>query len=294
MRVRVRQAAGRRRLVGGLLAALLLPACGSLETRPPRPAAGLSTPDELRVLIGELEARRDPAACLERARAYERLRTLKAGDEAELLRRGDAADLEVLGQPSPAPMKTEAASRLSRHFRERARSGGLGRSTFRGPLGDLLRAFVYETVSAYFGEVASAREHAAALERMAATAQELADHASLRPDGRDRWHARARLYALRAVERSGAATAPPGADALKYSELDLSRRLEEATRCADYGTREKASRGDPERALEWYLLSLCHFELAREVLETPTPAQEHALAAREIVIRSLAELLCRE
>ena len=154
---------------------------------------------------------------------------------------------------------------------------------------------MFDTISAYFGEVASAAEHAAALERMAATAQELADHASLRPDGRDRWHARARLYALRAVERvSGGGPSDPAPDALKFCEVDLARRLEEATRCADYGTREKASRGDPERALEWYLLSLCHFGVAREVLDRPSPAQDHALAARDVVVRCLSELLCRE
>jgi hypothetical protein len=293
--MRVREAAGRGRLVGAVLALFLLPACGTVQERPVRSVAAATTAREILDILGEISDRSDAAACLERGRGYERLRAMRAGEEIDLLRRGDAADLAVLSQPTGPEAKAEAAGRLSRHFRERARTPALARSTFSGPMAELLHAFVCDTISAYFGEVASAREHAAALERMAATAETLADHAALRPEGRDRWHARARLYSLRAVERA-AGTAPEGptAEALKFSELDLTRRLEEATRCADYGTREKASRGDPERALEWYLQSLCHFGVAREILDQPSPAQAHALAARDIVMRSLSELLSRE
>ena len=295
MRVRVREAAGRRGLVGALLAGLLLQACGTTEERPVRVVAAGATAEEIVCLLDEISDRTDAVSCLERGRAYERLRALKAGEPGLLLCRGDAADLAVLTQPGSREAKTEAAGRLARHFRERARTPALARSTFTGPMSDLLRTFVFDTIAAYFGEVASGHEHAAALERMAATAGELADHASLRPDGRDRWHARARLYALRAVERAaGEGPADPSADALKFCEADLTRRLEEATRCADYGTREKASRGDPERALEWYLLSLCHFGVAQEVLDQPSPAQAHAMAARDIVVRCLSELLSRE
>lgn len=266
-----------------------------MEERPIRSVTTAATAAEIREILDECSDRSDAAACLERGRGYERLRALRAGEAVDLLRRGDAADLAVLALPASREAKTEAAGRLARHFRERARTPALARSTFTGPTAELLRAFVFDTISAYFGEVASAKEHAAALERMAATAQELADHAALRPDGRDRWHARARLYALRAVERaSSAEPLDPAPEALKFCEAELARRLEEATRCADYGTREKASRGDPERALEWYLLSLCHFGVAREILDNPSPAQAHALAAREIVVRSLSELLCRE
>ncbi|HEX7901324.1 MAG TPA: hypothetical protein VF950_26435 [Planctomycetota bacterium] len=293
--MRFREAAGRRGLVAVLLAGILLPACGTTEERPIRSVATAATAEEIGGILEEISDRADAAACLERGRAYERLRALKVGEPGALLRRGDEADLAVLALPASREAKAEAAGRLARHFRERARTPALSRSTFSGPAADLLRTFVFDTISAYFGEVASAVEHAAALERMAATAQELADHASLRPEGRDRWHARARLYALRAVERvSGDAPPDPAPEALKFCEVDLARRLEEATRCADYGTREKASRGDPERALEWYLLSLCHFGVAREVLERPSPAQDHAMAARDVVVRCLSELLCRE
>lgn len=254
------------------------------------------TAADLRELLNEIAHRSDVAASLERARAYARLRELGEGPEADLLSRGDAADLAVLSQPAGVELKRESAARLSRHFRERASKPGLARSTFQGPLATELRRFVFDTAASYFGEVASRREQAQALEMMAAVAGELADHAALKPEMRDRWHQRARLYALRAVDRaSGGDGAPePSADALKFCEFEGTRRLEEATRCADYGTREKAARGDPERALEWYLLSLCHFVVVREVVATPTPAQAHALAAQDIVVRCLSELLCRE
>ena len=37
-----------------------------------------------------------------------------------------------------------------------------------------------------------------------------------------------------------------------------------------------------------------HYGVVRETVGTPTPAEEHALAAQEIVVRSLCDLLCRE
>jgi hypothetical protein len=253
------------------------------------------TPEEIRAILEEIADRGDVAASLERARAYDRLRLLGAGTEADLVARGDAADLAVLSQPAPLEVKRESAARLAQHFRERGLKPGLAKSTFSGPLGAHLRRFVFDTAAAYFGEYASRDQHAQSLEQMAAVAEELADHASLRPEARDRWHQRARLYSLRAVDQAATAAAPePSADAVKFCEFDAARRLEEATRCADYGTREKASRGDPERALEWYVLSLCHFAVVREVVSAPTPAQAHALAAQDIVVRCLSELLGRE
>jgi hypothetical protein len=274
----------------------VLAGCGPLQDRPVPAVDPSCSAEEIRAILNEIADRSDVAASLERARAYDRLRQLGQGPEADLLSRGDAADLAVLAQPAAVEVKRESATRLSRHFRERAAKPGLARSTFQGPLGPELRRFVFDTCAAYFGEVASREEHAQALETMAGVAAELADHAALKPEARDRWHQRARLYALRAVDRAALRDAPPepGPDAVKFCEFDGSRRLEEATRCADYGTREKAARGDPERALEWYILSLCHFAVVREVVATPTPAQAHALAAQDIVVRCLSELLCRE
>lgn len=253
------------------------------------------TPEEIRAILEQIAERKDAAASLERARAYDRLRSLQAGPEPELTARGDAADLAVLAQPAPLESKRESAKRLSRHFRERAAKPVLARSSFEGPLGLQLRRLVFGAAAGQFGEYASREEHAQSLEMMAAVATELADHAALKPELRDRWHQRARQVGLRAVDQAANPAAPdPGADAVKFCEMDPARRLEEATRCADYGTREKAARGDPERALEWYLLSLSHFLVVRETALAPTPAQVHALAAQDIVVRSLSELLGRE
>ncbi len=262
----------------------------------PVPAVDVScTPEEIRAILEQLAGRSDAAASLERARAFDRLRSLQAGPEADLTARGDAADLAVLAQPAPVDSKRESAKRLSRHFRERAAKPALAQSSFEGPLGLLLRRLVFGAVALQFGEYASREEHAQSLEVMAAVAAELADHAALRPELRDRWHQRSRQYGLRAVGQAANPAPPdPAPEALKFCEVDPVRRLEEATRCADYGTREKAARGDPERALEWYLLSLSHFLVVRETSLAPTPAQVHALAAQDIVARSLSELLGRE
>lgn len=282
-------------MTAALAGLLALPGCAPAELRPTPVVATARTAEDIRRVLAEIAERTDAPAALERARGYDRLRTLKAGPEGELLSRGDAADLQVLSQPAERKLKQESAQRLSRHFRERAQRPDLARSGFEGPLGDQLRRFVFGTVAAYFGELAGRQEHAQALESMAAVAEELADHASLKPESRDRWHQRSRLYSLRAVDEAGnPAPTDPGSEAIRFCELDASRRLEEATRAADYGTREKAARGDPERALEWYLLALCHFAVARETLPSPTPAQIHALGAQDIVVRSLSELLDRE
>jgi hypothetical protein len=49
-----------------------------------------------------------------------------------------------------------------------------------------------------------------------------------------------------------------------------------------------------EGVLNWYLLALAHYGVVRETVTELTPAQEHALDAQEIVVRSLCDLLCRE
>jgi hypothetical protein len=249
--------------------------------------------EELRALLDGIAERQDPAACLARARALEKMRGLGGGSPPVLLAQGDAADVGVLSRPGDRETKIECAARMSRHFLERSESPALCRSRFAGPLGEALRRFVLAAAAATYGEYADGKEAAGALERMASVAELLADSGELRPAMRDGWHRRARLYALRAVEFA-AGPRVPGAEALKFGEYDLARHLEEGTKAADQGTRERASRGDPERALEWYLQSLAHFAVARECLPSPTAAQTQALAAQDIVVRSLTDLLCRE
>jgi hypothetical protein len=94
----------------------------------------------------------------------------------------------------------------------------------------------------------------------------------------------------------GASEGPPtpSPDTLKFCDADLTRHLEEGTRAVDLGTREKADRANLDEILHWYLMALAHYGVVRETVTDLTPAQEHVLAAQEIVVRSLCDLLCRE
>lgn len=268
----------------------MLSACGP---RGPEPVPSLDeagTPEELRTLLDGIDHRTDVEAHLARARIYDRLRAMGEGPDDRLMRRGDTADLAVLAGGAPAEAKTESAARLARHFRQR----GEGPSKAPGTLGEPLRRYALLTAAARFGEYASRSEHAAALERLSSLAQELADRGELKPEMRDRWNARARQAAQKAVEQATAVAAPsPGAEALKFCEYDLGRHLEEATQAAEFGTREKAARGDLERALDWYLSALAHFAVVEGCVESPTAAQASALQTQEIVLRSLEDLLLR-
>ena len=86
----------------------------------------------------------------------------------------------------------------------------------------------------------------------------------------------------------------PSVDARKFCESEPSRHIEEGTRSADLGTREKASRSEMDIVVQWYVLTLAHYGVVRETAVEPTPAQEHALAGQEIIVRSLCDLICRE
>jgi hypothetical protein len=282
--------------LAALAAALLCSCAGSgpstLDVPPVESARSI---EEVRAMLDRIAERNDPAAWLARARACEKLRALGGGSPPVLLADGDVADVAFLSKPGDRAAKLESGARLARHFLERSENPALCRPVFTGPLAEPLRRFVLASVAASFGEYGSRKDQAAALERMADVAEQLADRGELRPAMRDGMHRRARLYALRSVETASESGPPsPSADALKFCEFDLSRHLDEATRAADHGTRERASRGDPDRALDWYLLALSHYSLARECLRSPTTAQAQALGAQEIVIRSLTDLLCRE
>ncbi len=291
--MRVREASGKRGLVAGLL---ILASCGGGP--PPAPEVPLEsarTAEELRSLLATIVERRDHEAAIARARVYDRLRGLGEPGPALLLARGDAADLELLSLPAPPALRAEAAARLSRHFRERAQTPGLRRAALTGPLGDRLGRVVLLTIASTFGECASPAEEAAALERLAAAARELATLEGARPEARRDWQGRAERHALRArevlAEGRPRDVAP---NARKFCEEELGRHLQEGTRAADFGTREKVARGDPARVLEWYLEALAHFMLVGECLLEPTPAQHNALSAMEIVAGSVCDLLLRE
>ena len=271
----------------------MLTACAPRETDPPA-VDEAKTPEELRGVLAAIEDRSDPAAHLARARAYARLRSMGEGPADELMRLGDAADVAVLSGGAPAEGKAESAARLAAHFRERAEGPELGRRPVQGPLGESLRRYPMLMAAARFGEYATRPDHAAALEGMAALAQELADRGELRPEMRDRWNRRAREHARIAAEQAAEKAAPsPGAEALKFCEYDLGRHLEEATQAAEFGTREKAARGDLDRALDWYLAALMHYAVVEACVVRPSPAQASALQTQDIVLRSLEDLMLR-
>jgi len=285
----------RLRRNGLLIASLVfLPSCGSGTLRG-EPVPIPDTPVALRRTLAGIESRKDPEACRARARIYARLRELEDASSAELLARGDAADVEVLSQPAPPEFKSESAGRLARHFRDRAATPALCRTTLQGPLAAPLRRFVHFTIAAAFGEYSSRGEQAMALAGLAAAAGEISSAPSLKPEVQRRWQERARQYALRAEDlRSSEEPREPSPEARAFVEQDFARHLEEAARAADAATREKAQRGDPERVLEHYLAALSHYVVVRECLPEPSPADEKRLESMELVTRSLTDLLSAE
>lgn len=291
--MRVRQALGQ----GGLVALLLAASCcwgGSAKPSPVDVDPSLS-PEELRRRLDEIALRRDFEAETARARIYERL--ARRGDPAqvEMRARGDAADIGVLSQPAPQANRAESAARLSRHFRDRAATAALRRSSFKGPIAEPLLRFIYLDLSVRFGECASRAEHAAALDGLADSASELAGLEALKPATRARWHLRATIYKVRADDvRGDDRPFEPAPEARRFCESDLARHLEEGTRSAVDGTREAAARGDESKTLDFYLEALVRYVLARECLLDATPAQASALAVADVVLQSVSDMLCRE
>lgn len=289
-----REALGRRGLVAPLLAFLV--SCGSgPETAPAVPLESAKTPEQLRAVLESICSRTDTEASIARARIYSRLRDQEPSGSPTLLQLGDSSDIEVLSRGASAPVKAESAARLAAHFRERAENPVLSRSSFPGHLGEPLRRIVLLTISCFYGEASSRPEFAASLDRLAAATREFAEREALSPEAVRIWKKRSAAAAERA--RAVSVAQEPleaSVDARTFCESDQVRHLEEGTRSADLGTREKAARADAEAVLQWYLLALAHYGLVRETISDPTPAQEHALAAQEIVVRSLCDLICRE
>lgn len=277
---------------GGLVALAFLAA--SCAGRGGASGDGRETIQDLRDRLEGLQGRDDPDANLERARIHGRLRRLGGVAEVSALALGDGFDLKVLSGPARSEQKAESAGRLAGHFLERAERPALCRSAFAGPIGEPLRRFSMGMVAAAFSEYTSSEAHARALEKQAAVAEELADLEILKPEARERWKRRARAYTLLASSLAGrTAAVAPGAETLKFCEYGVSRHLEEATRAMDYGTREKAARGEPDRILEWYLMALAHLVVARECLENPSPAEAEALKALDVALQHIANEVVR-
>jgi hypothetical protein len=271
------------------------PGASGPEASPRCPIDHAKTPEELRDLLEELRSRTDVEAMICRARVYGRLREMEGARSPTLLAQGDAADVEALSHGAPRPQVAESSGRLAAHFRERAEHPELSRSSFPGHLGEPLRRIVLLTIAVYFGELAGPHELALSLEKLAAAGEDLVDREAITPEAARIWRERAGQAHVRAMEvRRGGAPAEPSPEAQAFCESGPGRHLEEGTRDADLGTREKANRGEAGGILQWYLLALAHYGVVRETLLTLTPAQEQALAAQDIVVRSLCDVICRE
>jgi hypothetical protein len=253
------------------------------------------TPAQLRELLESIRERSDVEASMGRARIYTRLREMEKTGSPTLMVLGDAADVDVLSHGGTPQAKAESAARLSAHFRERAENPALSRSSFPGHLGEPLRRIVLLTIAAFFGESASRHEMTVSLEKLAAATMEFAEREALSPEAVKLWRKRSAAAAARALELgSSGVTVEPSVDARNFCEAEPSRHLEEGTRSADLGTREKAARSELDGIVQWYVLALAHYGVVRETAVELTPAQEHALAGQDIIVRSLCDLICRE
>lgn len=282
-------------LLGIPLIALLFSCASGPEVAPEVPLSSARTGEELRAILDSICSRTDIEAMIARARIYSRLRDKEPSFSPTLMALGDEADLHVLSHGAPAALKSEAAARLGAHFRERAEKPECSRSSFPGPLGEPLRQVVLLTIATFFGESSSRRELSASLEKLASSNLSFSEREGLSPEGVRIWRKRAAAASARALEvGSGPEPLESSVDARKFSEAEPARHLEDGTRAADLGTREKADRAEPEGILQWYLLALAHYGVVKETVSQLTPAQEHALAAQEIVVRSLCDLVRRE
>jgi hypothetical protein len=253
------------------------------------------TPQELRVLLESIRERTDVAASQGRARIYNRLQELEKTVSPTLMALGDAADVDVLSHGGTPQAKAESAARLAAHFRARAENPILSRSSFPGHLGEPLRRIVLLTIAVFFGESASRKEMTLSLEKLAAATMEFAEREALSPEAVKLWRQRSAAASARALElASSADPLESSVDARNFCEAEPARHLEEGTRSADLGTREKASRSEMVVVVQWYVLALAHYGVVRETAVELTPAQEHALAGQDIIVRSLCDLICRE
>jgi len=291
--VRLREAVGCRGLVAPFLA--LLASCVGGPEISPVPLENAHTAAEIRALLDSIRTRTDAEAIVARARGYARIRELEGGASPTLLALGDAADIEILSIGGSNAPRAESAGRLARHFRERAENPVLSRSSFPGPMGEPLRRIVLLTISSYYAELSTRENHVASLERLSRALSEFSRKPGLSPKSVNLLMNRAIADGERAAQQATVqGESELGPETLKFCDADVARHLEEGTRSADLGTREKADRADLEGVLNWYLLALAHYGVVRETVMELTPAQEHALDAQEIVVRSLCDLLCRE
>jgi hypothetical protein len=283
------------RILTAAVLALCVSCASGPATAPPVALDRARTPEQLRAVLDSIRERTDVEAMMARARIYNRLREMEKSGSPTLLAMADGSDIDVLCHGAPAALKAESSARLAAHFRERADNPVLSRSSFPGPLGEPLRRIVLLTIATQFAEAASRKELVITLERLSAATLAFADGEALSADAVKLWRMRSDAAKARASELGGGdEPLEASAEARSFCDSELSRHLEDGTRAADLGTREKANRGEKDGILQWYVLALAHYGVVRETVLELTPAQQHALAAQEIVVRSLCDLICRE
>ena len=283
------------RTVAAAVLALCVSCTSGPATAPPVALDRAKTPEQLRAVLDSIRERTDVEAMMARARIYNRLREMEKSVSPTLRAMADSSDIDVLSHGAPAALKAESSARLAAHFRERADNPVLSRSSFPGPMGEPLRRIVLLTIASQFAEAASRKELVITLEKLSAATLAFADGEWLSPDAVKLWRKRSDTAKARASELGGGEEPlESSAEARSFCDSELTRHLEDGTRAADLGTREKANRGEMDGILQWYVLALAHYGVVRETVLELTPAQQHALAAQEIVVRSLCDLICRE
>jgi hypothetical protein len=249
---------------------------------------------DLYAILRETASRRDVEASMGRARIYDHLRRLGEPGPRRLLALGDAADIDVLSRAASRAYKSESAARLTSHFRQRAADTDLSLTKFRGPLAEPLRKIALLSVANCFAEYVSRAEHAKMLGELAEAAERMAALDTATPEARTWWRDRAGGYRKRAGKvREEEGAHKPRPECRSFCESGIDRHLREATRAADLGTREKVARGSDAAVLDWYFKALFRFVVAMECLAEPTTSQANALAASEVVVRCITEMLCR-
>ncbi len=240
-------------------------------------------------MLALISEREDPEASLARARIYERLRKAGRTGGMTFLAEGDRADLQVLSRGGTAQARAESAARLSRHFLERASNPSICRSHLPGSLGEPLRRAVLAAVAERFAQDASPLDLALACQRFSEEARALALESAVSEESARWWRKRALEAEARARAPGGREVASSGTRA--FSGFGAIRHLEEAVLAADLGTRERADRANLDGIVDSYFISLVHYTVVRETVVDPGPSMEHMLAAQEIVVRCLLDLL---
>ena len=290
--MRVFESARSRGMPALLLLALLScagPEQGGRAEIPPQ-----TEPVKLRKRLADLEVREDPESLRARAEICELLRASGVPDAAELLIRGAEANAGILSQPAPEALRREAAGKLALAFARQAAAATVSRIEYPGSLGQPLRRLVLLMAAVLFADYALSDQRADLFQKLAETLDNLGDSKTLTAEARAYFKAEVRELLLKSMAARRGAPSEPSPESRKFCELTLQAHLDEGTRNADFGTREKADRSKAIQVVRWYLQALTHFAVARETRMQLSPSQANTLGGQDIVVRSLCDLLCAD